>query len=154
MSKAKAAVIEASVGVAAALLLAACGVGSAPVRSSQGQLAPCPSAPRCVSSTDVDPKKRIEPFYYRGSRDAARQRLLQIVAALPRAQIVASEDEYIRAEFSTAMMGFVDDVEFLLPASAKIVHVRSASRVGYYDLGVNRERVETIRDIWAGAGAR
>jgi uncharacterized protein (DUF1499 family) len=64
---------------------------------------------------------------------------------MDRAEIIQADGNYVYAEFTTALMGFVDDVEFFLDESAGVIHVRSASRLGESDLGVNRKRVEAIR---------
>jgi uncharacterized protein (DUF1499 family) len=64
---------------------------------------------------------------------------------MPRSHVVTEQEDYIHAEFASAVFGFVDDVEFIVDAAAHIIHVRSAARVGYFDLGVNRRRVEDIR---------
>ena len=68
------------------------------------------------------------------------------LAKIPEARIIDSEDNYLYAEFTSRLMGFVDDVEFLYDPDAGITHVRSASRLGYSDMGVNRKRIESIRD--------
>lgn len=79
------------------------------------------------------------------SRDAktAMQRLAKVVQALPRARIVEQKPDYLYAEFSTPLMGYVDDVEF--HCDGKVIHVRSSSRLGVRDFNVNRKRIETIR---------
>jgi uncharacterized protein (DUF1499 family) len=66
---------------------------------------------------------------------------------MPRVQIISEEGNYLYAEFTSSLMGYVDDVEFLAAPEQNIVHVRSASRLGYSDMGVNRARVETIRSL-------
>jgi uncharacterized protein (DUF1499 family) len=74
---------------------------------------------------------------------------MKIVKEMNRSKIITAEDNYIRAEFSSKLFGFVDDVEFYFPdttSTKAIIHVRSASRVGYSDLGVNRKRIEQIRN--------
>ena len=70
---------------------------------------------------------------------------MKIIASLPRTQVVSHTNEYIHAECTSLIFRFVDDVEFLLDEEKYLIHVRSASRVGYSDLGVNRKRIETIR---------
>jgi uncharacterized protein (DUF1499 family) len=72
-------------------------------------------------------------------------RLVEVVKAMPRTEIIQQTEDYLYAEFTSQWMGFVDDVEFYLPESSKVIHVRSASRLGESDLGVNRQRIETIR---------
>lgn len=113
-----------------------------------GRLAPCPDSPNCVSSQSADESHRIEPLRYIGSADSVRQNLRKLVESMPRTKIVTQTDSYIHAEFTIALMGFVDDVEFHFDDENKIIHVRSASRVGHSDFGVNRRRVEKIRNLW------
>jgi uncharacterized protein (DUF1499 family) len=72
-------------------------------------------------------------------------RLKEIINSMPGSNIVREEDRYLHAEFRSALFRFIDDVEFYLDAENGIIHVRSASRVGYWDLGVHRRRVEAIR---------
>jgi uncharacterized protein (DUF1499 family) len=71
--------------------------------------------------------------------------LKTVIQNLERAKIITETENYLYAEFTSAFWGFVDDVEFLLDESAKVIHVRSASRLGTSDLGANRKRIETIR---------
>jgi uncharacterized protein (DUF1499 family) len=112
---------------------------------ADGKLPPCPATPNCVSSQSVDKKHTVEPFRYQGRMEEARQRLLDVIKAQKRARIVTVQMNYIHAEFTSALFRFVDDVDFLIDDSKKVIHVRSASRVGSYDLGVNRRRVEDLR---------
>lgn len=108
-----------------------------------GQLAPCPDSPNCVSS-QAAAEQRVEPLRYDGDAARARARLLDVLNGMERAHIIQSTDDYLHAEFRSAVFGFVDDVEFYFSPPG-IIQVRSASRTGYYDFGVNRERVETLR---------
>ena len=73
-----------------------------------------------------------------------------MVQAQPRASVVTKDGQYLHAEFSTPLMGFVDDVEFLLAPEQRLIHVRSAARLGYSDLGVNRKRAESLRAQFEG----
>jgi uncharacterized protein (DUF1499 family) len=75
------------------------------------------------------------------------QRIKDLVAEMPRTKIVIVEDNYLHVEFQTAFFRFVDDVEFLIDTEEQVIHFRSASRVGYSDMGVNRRRMERIRQI-------
>ena len=114
----------------------------------QGRLAGCPSSPNCVSSqTDpqLDAWHAIEPLRYQNTRALAINKLRRIIENYPRAKLIEAREDYLYAEFTSALMGFVDDVEFYFPSDDKIVHVRSASRLGYRDYGANRERIEAIR---------
>ena len=73
------------------------------------------------------------------------ERLKVVIGAMPRSKIVTADERYIHAEFSSGLFRFVDDVEFLIDPDTKTIHFRSASRVGRSDLGVNRKRMEEIR---------
>lgn len=110
-----------------------------------GQLAPCPSSPNCVSSFSQDAEHKIEPLAYNSEPAVAMANLKEAIESLEKTKIITASDNYIYAEFTSRLMGFVDDVEFLLDEGAKVIHVRSASRLGQSDLGVNRKRIETIR---------
>lgn len=112
------------------------------------KLMPCPKTPNCVSSQAHDEKHYIEAISYSGTRQAAHDRLLQIIRSEKRTEILVDQENYIRVEFTSALFRFVDDVEFYFPkekADEKLIHVRSASRIGSSDLGVNRKRIERIR---------
>ncbi|MDO9620380.1 MAG: DUF1499 domain-containing protein [Moraxellaceae bacterium] len=114
--------------------------------ATNGKLDPPPNAPRAVSS-QVAPDHRayIAPFVVQGDAKSFFAQLTGVVAKQPRVNIVKQTDLYLKAEFTTAMLRFVDDVEFVLDAKAGVVHVRSASRIGYYDFNTNRNRIEAIR---------
>ncbi len=114
-----------------------------------GRFTPCPDSPNCVSSQAEDPEHFIEPLRYGGDVREARARLLAILRAMQRVSIVTEEPHYIHAECTSAWLRFVDDAEFLFDEPRKVIHVRSASRVGYYDFGVNRGRIEQIRTEWS-----
>ena len=118
------------------------------VMQSSDKLTPCPSSPNCVSSQSLDRKHAIEPLRYSGSRDDARQRMLAVLNSLERVRIVQSENDYVHAEFRSRLFGFIDDVELYFAEEDGLIHVRSASRVGYSDLGANRKRVERIRRMF------
>lgn len=110
-----------------------------------GRLAACPETPNCVSSQSTDRRHMIDPLRYEGTVEKARARLIEAVSGMKRARIVVAEERYLRAEFTSAIFRFVDDVEFLVDDGTGTIHVRSASRVGNSDLGTNRRRVEEIR---------
>ena len=114
---------------------------------ADGRLAKCPDSPNCVNSQAADEKHSVAPFTYDGSREEAFDRLKQAVSGLKRTQIVEERDDYLRIECTSALFRFVDDVEFYFPEE-NVIHVRSASRLGYSDLGVNRKRVETLRELF------
>ncbi len=110
-----------------------------------GKLAPCPSTPNCVCSQSEDAGHKIEPLTYKSTPQVAFTQLKQAIESQPRTKIITQSPNYLYAEFTSAIMKFVDDVEFYLDEDAKVIHVRSASRLGQSDLGVNRKRIETIR---------
>ncbi|SRR5579883_1507150 len=110
-----------------------------------GRLSPCPGTPNCVCSYDADAAHAIAPLEFNTDATAAWATLKAIVQAEERTTIVSESDHYLHAEFASKLMGFVDDVEFYLDAPNRAIQVRSASRLGKSDLGVNRKRIESIR---------
>ena len=112
---------------------------------TEGNLSPCPESPNCVSSQGSDPSHFVEPLSYQDTQPDAKMRLLKIIQSIPRSQIISQTDNYLHAEFTSLIFRFVDDVEFLFDGKQKLIHIRSASRVGYSDLGVNRKRIEAFR---------
>jgi uncharacterized protein (DUF1499 family) len=117
----------------------------------EGRLAPCPGVPNCVCSFDTK-ARGIVPLSYEGSPEEALARLQAVLGAWPRTRVVTVADGYVHAECRSLLFRFVDDVEFLLDRAARAIHVRSASRAGGWDLGVNRRRVEGIRRAFAASG--
>ncbi|MCI0428730.1 MAG: DUF1499 domain-containing protein [Nitrospiraceae bacterium] len=113
------------------------------------QLAPCPSSPNCVSTQAPDKDHAIAPFRYRKSRAEAKEALKEIIRSLPRTKHVEEDESYLHYEFASLLLRFVDDVEFLFDDETKTIHFRSASRTGYGDLGVNRQRMEQVRALIA-----
>ncbi len=114
--------------------------------ASSRSLPDCPSSPNCVSSQAGDKKHYVEPLSFRTEPGVAWQALILGVKSLPRSKIVVQSEDYLHAEFSSRVFHFVDDVEFILDPGKKVIQVRSASRIGYGDFGVNRRRVESIRE--------
>ena len=110
-----------------------------------GRLVPCPSTPNCVSSQAADEAHRMDPLPFTGGPDVALARLKTVLAARPRTTVVEEKGDYLRAESVSFLFRFVDDVEFVVDRDAKVIHFRSASRVGLSDFGVNRKRMEEIR---------
>jgi uncharacterized protein (DUF1499 family) len=119
-----------------------------------GKLAPCPASPNCViSQGNTDAEHAIAPLSYSGDKAAAMAQLEAIVNGMERTNIIQKTDDYLYAEFASKLMGYVDDVEFYLDPAESVIHVRSASRLGQSDLGVNRQRIEAIRSQLNSAGA-
>jgi uncharacterized protein (DUF1499 family) len=107
---------------------------------NNGKLAACPGSPNCVNSQSNDAQSKIAPL-----PSVAISRIQEVIESMERAKVIEATDRYLYAEFTSKLMGYVDDVEFYLDNSANVVHVRSASRLGKSDLGVNRQRIEEIR---------
>jgi len=116
------------------------------------ELPPCPASPNCVSSREPAGVHHVEPFPYQGSQAEARARLIAVIHSMPREKMVVAEGNYLQVKFRSAVFRFVDNVEFLFDDAHKVIHIRSASRVGYYDFGVNRRRVEELRKRFMAAG--
>ena len=115
---------------------------------NNGALTPCPKTPNCVNSQAIGGKQYIQPIRYTGTQKEARNRLLQVLDSIKRTNILTARENYIRAETTSALFRFVDDMEFYLPeeqADETLIHIRSASRIGSFDFGVNRKRIERIR---------
>lgn len=114
---------------------------------TDGRLAAPRRSPNCVSS-QADPGDAVHyvaPLRFSDNADEAMARLARIVEGMERTSVVKRDGHYLYAEFRSKLLGFVDDVEFLASSTEGAVHVRSASRLGRRDFGVNRDRVETIR---------
>lgn len=106
---------------------------------------PCPPAPHCVCSDAEDAAHAIAPLAIVGSTAAAWRALRRLLADAPRIRLVAEAPGYLHVEARTFVLRFVDDLEFELRADERVIAVRSASRVGYWDLGTNRRRLERMR---------
>lgn len=113
-----------------------------------GRLVPCPPRPNCVSSQASDADHAIAPLTFPDGPDEAMHRLKRILASWPRTRLITDEDGYLYAECTSRLFRFVDDLECLLDRHSRVIHVRSASRVGRSDLGVNRRRVEALREAF------
>ena len=131
------------------ILVAGC-AGKPPVLLGvhEGKLAPCPKKPNCVSSQSKDTRHAIDPLPYTVSTSEGIASLIKIITQMKRATIVTATENYVHTEFKSALFGFIDDSEFYFDAEQKVIQVRSASRIGYSDLGVNRRRIEQIRAQW------
>lgn len=131
-----------------ALLLAGCtGMPESNIDPATiSELASCPSSPNCVCSCDAGDSHYIEPIRIAGDADRAWQTLQEILADDRSIEVIAAGDHYIKAEATTRILRFTDDVEFLLKADAGEIEMRSASRIGYSDLGKNRKRMESVRE--------
>lgn len=137
--------------VAAALLIAATMAAcSANVLQSKGrvagqQLPACADKPNCVNS-EGDAAHFIEPFSIAGDATAAWQAARAAVANTAATKIVFEQADYLHAEVTSPWGVYTDDLALRLDAQAGLIHVRSSSRLGHYDFGVNRERAEALRE--------
>jgi uncharacterized protein (DUF1499 family) len=123
-------------------------VSAGPPRNSgvrNGRLAACPASPNCVSTQSEDQEHWIAPLNAGFVEPDPLQLLEEIVRGMDRATVVERSNDYLRVEFRSLLFRFCDDVEFFHESSSGRIHFRSASRVGYSDLGVNRRRMEEIR---------
>ena len=110
-----------------------------------GKLADAPASPNCVSTQATDAEHAIAPLVYQGDGSGVMKQLESIVKEMPGSTIIDLRDDYLYAEFRSAIFRFVDDVELFHDPKSQCIHFRSASRTGYSDLGVNRKRMESIR---------
>jgi uncharacterized protein (DUF1499 family) len=110
---------------------------------------PCPEKPNCVSSLakPSDKTHYISPLSFRQDTVKAMEMLVQVINLMPRSKIITRREDYLHAEFTSLIFRFVDDAEFYFPPGENIIHIRSASRTGHSDLGVNRKRMGKIRNL-------
>lgn len=114
---------------------------------TDGRLARPKSTPNCVSSQadPADAEHYIAPIAFKGATADAMAAVKKAVASMEGSTVVREEAGYLYAEYRTRLLKYVDDVEFVHDAKQGVIHVRSASRLGRRDFGVNRERVEALR---------
>ncbi len=114
-----------------------------------GRLADPPLSPNCVSSqVGPDRSEYVKPLSIPAGCEDPIGQLAEKLKTLPRIKIITQNDQYLHAECRSLVLGFVDDLEFLSEPFKGVIQVRSASRMGHSDLGVNRSRVERIRKLW------
>ena len=132
--------------LALTFVLAACSTDQTiKTGATSDRLSPCPNSPNCVSSLSEDKSHQVEPLTYNVPLDVARAKLISVINSMKRSEIATAENNYLHATFTSFLFRFVDDVEFSFDDERKIIDVRSASRMGYFDLGANRRRVEELR---------
>jgi len=108
-------------------------------------LAPCPPTRNCVSTEAAERSRRMDPIPFPGAASQAVERLVAIVEQMPGGEVVQRAGDRIRAEFTSRLLRFVDDVDLVVDRQAGVVRFRSASRTGYWDLGANRRRMQRLR---------
>jgi uncharacterized protein (DUF1499 family) len=114
-----------------------------------GRLAPPKRTPNCVSSQadSADAEHYIAPIAFKGALADAMAAAKKAVQSMERSRVVREDKGYLYAEYASKLLGYVDDVELLFDENAGVFHVRSASRLGRKDFGVNRKRVEALRGL-------
>ena len=132
--------------IMALILTSSSGAGGEGLGVTKGTFSPCPDSPNCVSTQSERKRYAMKPLPYLQTREASRERILNILKGIRRTKIVTLTESYIHMECRTAFLRFVDDVEFFLDETARVVHFRSASRRGYYDFGMNRRRMKEISE--------
>ncbi len=110
----------------------------------------CPDSPNCVFTMAAGESHAIAPYHYHISLEEAKAALKQVFGQFPRTELVKGNVDYLQYEVKSFLFGFVDDVEFWFDDVAKTIHFRSAARSGYYDFGVNRRRMESVRKMLEG----
>jgi len=118
-----------------------------------GQLTPCPPTPNCVSTDATLDTQKMASLPYHGTLAESKAQLLKVVQAMPRNQLLANQDNYLAFLFRTQWIGYPDDVEFYFDDAAKVIHFRSAARLGRGDRGFNRARMTAISDAYNAATA-
>ena len=116
-----------------------------------GRLAPCPAKPNCVSTQAEDPAQRVPTGVLKLELGEAIKQIAVVLQQLPRTKVVKHEGEYWHVEFTSALFRYVDDLEIWIDDQSKLVHFRSASRIGYSDLGANRKRVNRLSALLVAA---
>lgn len=112
---------------------------------SQGSpLLDCPSTPNCVCTLASRPEQAMPPLPFQGSAASAIGKVVELLETLPRVRVVERRDDYLHVVFASLVFRFKDDVEFYADEQRGLLHFRSASRLGYSDLGANRSRMEGI----------
>ncbi len=115
---------------------------------NNGQLQPCPDTPNCVSSqaSENDTEHFMPAIPYTGDPNFMVSQILKVIAVMPRAKVVNQDSNYLHTEFRSQMFGFVDDVELFIDDTNKLIHFRSAARLGKGDMGVNQKRMTELSE--------
>ena len=110
-----------------------------------GELAPLPKSPNCVSSYAIDSEKYVEPLPFVGDFEASKAKLLEVMARYGEMEIISDKGTYMHIVFTTGKMKYHDDIELLFDLTLNKINYRSASRIGYSDMGLNKERYSEIK---------
>lgn len=118
----------------------------------EGRLAPMPATPNAVSTQTEKPEKHIDPWSYDGTLQGAKACVLKAVESYGNGELIKDEGHYMHVVFKTGLMRYRDDVEFYFDEVNQIIHIRSASRLGYSDMGLNRRRYEELTLFFMNCG--
>lgn len=137
--------LAAVIAISAMPLFSCAGKRPSKLGLNQGSFAPCPSSPNCLSSDASDSGHNVAPFRLALAPALAWPVTRELISGIARSHIVTEREDYLHIECRSFLFGFVDDLELHLRPSEGIIAVRSASRLGYSDLGVNGRRIEDLR---------
>lgn len=112
--------------------------------AKEDSLKDCPSSPNCVSS-QASGSHAIAPFLLIQPSEKSWQKVISALAEIPRTQIIHTDEKRLHAEVTSLIFRFVDEIDLIFNKAEKRIDIRSASRVGYSDFGVNRQRIEKLR---------
>ncbi|MBT8372661.1 MAG: DUF1499 domain-containing protein [Deltaproteobacteria bacterium] len=129
----------------AAAVIGCAGKGKNNDMNQLDRLSGCSGPPNCVSSESEDPRHSVDPMQLLGDSNNEWLAIQDVVDRLPRSRIVKATDRYLHVTLKSKVLGFIDDLELMLDPQTEMISIRSAARSGYFDLGVNRRRVEKLR---------
>jgi len=133
---------------AATLLVSLCAIAQAATDDCVRTLSACPNKPNCIATNDGLPERRYPPLEVNGEPNATWTRIVKSLLTEERTAKVEEKPGYLYATVTSAVFGFVDDIELTYCNSGKELWIRSASRKGYWDIGANRARVESLAEKW------
>lgn len=116
--------------------------------AENGTLSSVPRSPNAVSSQSDDPEKKVNPFPYKNSTVETKQAVLNVLEKYGKIKIITNNKNYIHAVSKSGVMRYKDDLEFYFDEKLQVVHFRSASRIGYSDMGLNRKRYNILFDLY------
>ncbi|MFX1478683.1 MAG: DUF1499 domain-containing protein [Promethearchaeota archaeon] len=120
-----------------------------PIGIVNGQFQPCPKSPNCVSTQSSDKMHKMIPLIYSSTVAEAIEKIKNIIKTFKRTKLITETENYLHFEFRSATFKFVDDVEFYFDEKEKLIHFRSASRLGWSDMGVNKKRMKSISKLYS-----
>lgn len=109
-----------------------------------GQLTPCPGSPNCVTTQSNHPSSKMEAIAYEGTLADNMTKLKNVIEQFSKTNIISEKENYLHVTFGTPIFNYIDDVEFYFDDANKLLHFRSASRIGYSDMGVNKKRMQKV----------